>query len=181
MANDAALAKDPAAADAASLASARAAIKGLGETLKTQLVAAIEAGGPVAAVDVCHTIAPQIAKDQSRAHGVSIARTALRVRNTANAPDAFERRVLEDFVRQIEAGADPTKLEYAETVRDNGENVFRYMKAIPTAAEPCLTCHGSNLEPVLKAEILRLYPNDQATGFAPGSLRGAFTVKQKLE
>ena len=55
------------------------------------------------------------------------------------------------------------------------------MKAIPTAAEPCLTCHGSSLQPELKAEILRLYPNDQATGFKPGELRGAFTVTQKLK
>ena len=179
--SDDARAQDPGAADAASLATARAAIKGLGETLKTQLVAAIKSGGPVAAVGVCRTIAPQIAKDQSRAHGVSIARTALKVRNPANAPDAFERRVLEAFARQIEAGADAAKLEHAETVTDGGERMFRYMKAIPTAAEPCLTCHGSNLEPAISTEIFRLYPDDQATGFAAGSLRGAFTVKQKLK
>lgn len=181
MASDDARAQDPIAADAASLATARAAVKGLGETLKTQLVAAIKAGGPVAAVNVCRTIAPQIAEEQSQTHGANVGRTALKVRNPANAPDAFERRVLEDFVRQIDAGADPAKLEYAETVTDGGEKVFRYMKAIPTAAEPCLTCHGSNLEPALRTEILRLYPDDQATGFAAESLRGSFTVKQKLE
>lgn len=181
MPGDDANAQNPAAADAASLTTARAAVKGLGETLKTQLVAAIKAGGPVSAVSVCRTIAPEIAEDQSRAHGVSVGRTALKVRNPANAPDAFERRVLEDFVRKIDAGADPAKLEYTETVVAGGEKVFRYMKAIPTTAEPCLTCHGPNLEPALRAEILRLYPNDQATGFAAGSLRGAFTVTQKLK
>jgi hypothetical protein len=37
------------------------------------------------------------------------------------------------------------------------------------------------LQPELKAEILRLYPNDQATGFRAGDLRGAFTVTQTLE
>ena len=180
-ASEDARAQDPAAADAASLATARVAVKGLGETLKTQLVAAIKAGGPITAVSVCRTIAPQIAEDQSQAHGVSVGRTALKVRNPANAPDAFERRVLEDFVRKIDAGADPAKLEYAETVVAGGEKMVRYMKAIPTAAEPCLTCHGPNLEPALRAEILRLYPNDQATGFAAGDLRGAFTVTQRLK
>ncbi len=44
--------------------------------------------------------------------------------------------------------------------------------------EPGLTCHGSSLQPELKAEILCLYPNDQATGFKPGELRGAFTVTE---
>lgn len=174
-------AQEHAAPDQARLATARSAVQGLGETLKAQLMAAITAGGPVAAVGVCRTIAPQIADDQSRAHGVSVGRTALKVRNPANVPDAFERRVLEDFVRQIDAGADPAKLDYAETVTEDGQSVFRYMKAIPMAAQPCQTCHGSNLEPALRAEILRLYPDDQATGFAPGQLRGAFTVKQKLK
>jgi len=54
---------------------------------------------------------------------------------------------------------------------------FRCTKAIPTAAEPCLTCHGSGLDPALKPEIERLlYPDDQATSFKAGELRGAFTV-----
>jgi hypothetical protein len=169
------------ASNATSLATARAAVKGLGETLKEQLVAAIKAGGAVAAVGVCRTIAPAIAEDTSRTYGVKVGRTSLKARNPANAPDEFERRVLEEFVRKIDAGADPASLEHAETVAQGDERVFRYMKAIPTAAEPCLTCHGSSLQPELKAEILRLYPNDQATGFKLGELRGAFTVTQKLK
>lgn len=173
--------EEPADPNAASLATARAAIRGLGENLKSQLVAAIKTGGPVSAVGVCQVIAPAIAEDQSKAHGVSVRRTALKVRNPSNAPDDFERRVLEDFVREIKDGADPAKLEHSEVVTQNGAQVFRYMKAIPTAAEPCLTCHGSNLDPSLKAEIERLYPEDQATGFAAGELRGAFTVTQKLK
>jgi hypothetical protein len=174
-------ADDPPTTDAARLASAHAAVKGLGETLKAQLVAAIKAGGPIAAVGVCRTIAPAIAEEKSRAHGLKVGRTALKVRNRDNAPDAFERRVLEEFVRQIDSGADPAGLEHAETVTEGGETLFRYMKAIPTAAEPCLACHGSNLEPELRAEILRLYPEDQATGFRAGDLRGAFTVTQKVK
>ena len=163
----------------AGLAAARAAVKDLGETLKAQLVAAIKAGGPRAAVGVCRTIAPAIAEKASQTHGLTVGRTALKVRNPANAPDAFERRVLEDFVQRIAAGADPATLEHAETVVENGETVLRYMKAIPTAAEPCLACHGSVIEPELKAEILQLYPDDQATGFKAGELRGAFTVTRK--
>jgi hypothetical protein len=174
-------AEDAPAKDDARLAAARAAVKGLGEALKEQLVAAIKSGGPLSAIGVCRTIAPAISEEQSRKHSLQIRRTALRVRNPANAPDAFERRLLEEFVRKIESGADPADLEHAEIVTEGGKSQFRYMKAIPAAAEPCLACHGSNLQPELKAEILRLYPNDQATGFRAGDLRGAFTVTQTLE
>lgn len=163
--------------DPAQVAQARAAVKSLGESLKAQLMEAIKAGGPGTAISVCRTIAPELAAQVSQASGLTVGRTALRVRNPANAPDEWERAVLMAFARQIAAGADPQTLEHAETVTDaSGAATFRYMKAIPMGAEPCLTCHGAP-EPALKAEIARLYPQDQATGFRPGELRGAFTVE----
>jgi hypothetical protein len=167
------------APDEEQLAKARAAVKGLSENLKSALMTEIKAGGPVSAIAVCKTISPALAEQSSQEHGFEIGRTALRVRNPANAPDQWERKVLENFAAKITAGADPATLEHMETVSDGDETVFRYMKAIPTAAEPCLTCHGSNLDPALKAEIGRLYPDDRATGFKAGELRGAFTVTKK--
>lgn len=160
----------------APVAAARAASKDLGETLKGQLMAAMKSGGPVAALSVCNSAAPQIASGISKTLGLDVGRTALRVRNPSNAPDAFERRVLEEFVTQLASGADPETLEHSETVTENGVATFRYMKAIPMAAEPCAACHGTDLKPEVKAEIDKLYPADQATGFKPGELRGAFTV-----
>jgi hypothetical protein len=162
--------------DPAQVAQARAAVKELGENLKRQLMAAIASGGPASAIGVCKTIAPALAEKVGSVRGLKVGRTALRVRNPANAPDGWERGVLAEFAAQIKAGADPAKLERAETVTDAaGVATFRYMKAIPMAAVPCLTCHGAP-EPSLKAEITRLYPQDEATGFRPGELRGAFTV-----
>jgi hypothetical protein len=38
----------------------------------------------------------------------------------------------------------------------------------------CLTCHGDKIEPELEKEIRKIYPQDQATGFAQGALRGFF-------
>lgn len=165
----------------ADIAAARAATKDLGEKLKAELVAALKAGGPGTALGVCRTVAPAIAEDASKAHGLEVGRTALKVRNPDNAPDAFERRVMEGFVREIAAGADPETLEHAEVVSDGGAGEFRYMKAIPTAAEPCLACHGANVDPELTAQILDLYPDDAATGFEAGELRGAFTVRRTLQ
>lgn len=176
----AAKADQPAAADA-QISAARAASKELGEALKAQLVAALKSGGPVAALSVCNTAAPSIAANISQQRAMTVGRTALKVRNTANAPDAFETRVLEDFAQKIAAGADPATLEYSETVMENGTSAFRYMKAIPMAAEPCAACHGTDVKPDVKAAVDQLYPRDQATGFKPGELRGAFTIKQAVK
>lgn len=158
------------------VAAARAAIKDMGEALKTALVAQIKSGGAASAIPVCQTIAPALAAEASSKHKLTVRRTALKVRNQSNKPDAFETRVLKEFVEKLAAGADPATLEHAETVTDNGKSMFRYLKAIPTAAEPCLACHGSDLKEDVKAELAKLYPEDQATGFKAGDLRGAFSV-----
>lgn len=177
----AARSEQPAPTPGTHVSAARAASKELGEALKSQLVAALKSGGAISALSVCNTVAPSIAADISQQRSMQVGRTALKVRNTANAPDAFETRVLEDFAKKIAAGADAAILEYSETVMENGGSTFRYMKAIPMAAEPCAACHGTDVKPDVKAAVEQLYPQDQATGFKPGDLRGAFTIKQVLK
>jgi hypothetical protein len=147
----------------------------LGSELKGELGKAIEAGGPVAAIGVCSTRAPEIAARLSRESGASVGRTALRVRNPANAPDDLQRTLLEQFAGEMTSGGFQPPLEAAFEIRRGEQVERRYMRAIPT--EPlCLTCHGKTLAPDLAAAIARAYPADQATGFEQGQLRGAFTV-----
>jgi hypothetical protein len=51
----------------------------------------------------------------------------------------------------------------------------RYMQAI--VLQPmCAMCHGDSLAPEVRATIQENYPDDQATGFAVGELRGAFLI-----
>ncbi len=52
---------------------------------------------------------------------------------------------------------------------------FRYMKAIPMQGQ-CAACHGGRVNPELYQTIHALYPQDQATGFHVGDMRGAFTI-----
>jgi hypothetical protein len=40
----------------------------------------------------------------------------------------------------------------------------------------CLGCHGKNIAPEVQAKLDELYPEDQATGFSEGDLRGAFVI-----
>ena len=90
-------------------------------------------------------------------------------------PDAWELAQLQRFEERKAAGENPTAIETGEYVELNGKRVFRYMKAIPTGPI-CLNCHGGALTPDVSAKLKELYPDDKATGFKIGDLRGAFTV-----
>jgi hypothetical protein len=169
---------EPTVADRA--AQSRKAVQNFADRLKGELVAAMKAGGPEAAIGVCFLTAPAIAKDVSQATGWSVGRTALKVRNPMNAPDAWERAVLEDFVIRAKKGSDLKALEHYEVTTHEDKRVFRYMKAIPTG-KVCLTCHGSNLNAGLYEKIKEYYQDDQATGFKLGELRGAFTIIQPIK
>lgn len=158
----------------------RAVIKAFAGGLKGELKGALKEGGPSQAIEVCNIKAPGIAQDLSQKHGWQIGRTSLKPRNEANVPDAWERGVLEKFEQRKAAGEDPKKMEHYEVALMNGKQVFRYMKAIPTAEKPCLTCHGSNINPEVAAIIDKLYPNDQARGYKAGDIRGAFTIIQPM-
>ncbi len=158
----------------------RAAIKGFASTLGGELKGALKRGGPLAAIKVCNINAMGIAKRHSEKNGWLIGRTSLKPRNSANAPDAWERSVLEEFEARKAAGENPMKMEHYEVVTQNGKQLFRYMKAIPTAKKPCLACHGTMIDPKIAEALDKLYPQDQARGYKAGDIRGAFTITQPM-
>ncbi|MFC1657484.1 DUF3365 domain-containing protein [Candidatus Moduliflexota bacterium] len=164
----------------ARVAESRKALKEFAGELKGELLAALKKGGPVNAVTVCSQKAPTIAARISKNKGWKVGRTSLKVRNPRNVPDGWERKILEAFEERRRQGEDIGKLEHFEVVTEGEKSVFRYMKAIP-AGELCLTCHGNEIAPDLAAKLGELYPEDQATGFSFGEIRGAFTIKQPVE
>jgi len=158
---------------------ARAAARMLGGKLKARLLGAMQEGGPKAAVAVCAEEAPDIARRVSAATGVTVARTALRVRNPQNAPDPWERTQLETFLAQHRAGADPATLEASAITTGPGGTAFRWAKPILMDA-PCTVCHGKAVDNDLYADIKAIYPDDMAIGFGPGEIRGIFTVRKPI-
>lgn len=157
------------------LTRSRAMSTELGTQLKAELTKALAQSGPTGAIDVCRTRAPEIAARLSHDSGAKVSRTALRVRNPSNAPDDLQRAVLEQFAADLASGHLQPPLEAAVEINRGGSIERRYMRAIPTDAL-CLTCHGTELAPDVKAAIAKAYPEDQATGFTTGQLRGAFSV-----
>jgi hypothetical protein len=158
----------------------RDAIKALGSELKATLQSSLKSEGPIKAMSVCNVKAPQLAQKVSTEKGMEVGRTSLKTRNPLNAPDPWELSVLEQFEHRKAEGEALKSIEYSEIVQHNGNRVFRYMKAIPTD-DVCLTCHGKHIPESLSAQLQKLYPDDQATGFSKGDIRGAFTAIKILE
>lgn len=158
--------------------------KTFGGQLKSVLQGAMHSGGPVQALNVCKANAPQIASTIASTIGMDkgwkVGRTSLKVRNPSNAPDAWETVVLQQWSQQLAAGTPLAELKAATVMEMNGKPTFRYMQAIPTG-ELCLTCHGSQLASPVQEALAELYPQDQATGFKQGDLRGAFTLQKVAE
>lgn len=135
------------------------------------LTAAMAAEGPEGAIGVCSRIAPALAAQLSEESGAIVRRTALRTRNPAALADATERHVMESWT---DAPLDENGRPKQWSAMEGG--TFRYMRAIPTMPM-CLACHGETIAPEVRAAIRAHYPADEATGFRPGQLRGAFSIR----
>lgn len=144
--------------------------------LKKELMSAMQSGGPLKAVEVCHSRAPEIAEEIGKQTGWEIGRTSLKTRNENNMPSDAERDVLEEFEQRKNNGEAISTLEWWQ----ENEEAIAYMKAIPMKGM-CASCHGSNVSPSLKQHINEFYLYDMATGFKVGDIRGAFTLKKYLE
>ena len=166
------------ASDDAILAEARKVATTLPPKLIVALQDEIKKSGAEAAIPVCKDMAPKMAGEISQQTGWKIKRVSLKARNDARAiPDAWETAALEDFDKRAAAGEAPMKLEKGEKVGDE----YRYVKALPVQAL-CLNCHGptETLNPGIKAALGQHYPNDRATGYSEGQIRGVISVRKKL-
>lgn len=166
------------AGDDAMLGEARKVATMLPPKLLAALQEEIGKSGPEGAILVCKDMAPKMAGEISRETGWKIKRVSLKPRNEARAiPDAWEKAALEDFDKRAAAGEPPAQLEKGEKVG----NEYRYVKALPV--QPlCLSCHGptDQLSPAVKAALGEHYPNDRATGYSVGQIRGAISVRKPL-
>ncbi|MEM7303927.1 MAG: DUF3365 domain-containing protein [Pseudomonadota bacterium] len=154
-------------------------IKRLATSLKTELSAAMQSGGPSKAIEVCNIEAPVITSELNSNSNMQIKRTSLKIRNPDNAPDEWEIMVLNQFEDQLDSGIPVKQLNFTEVSEQEGIKTFRMMRAIPVGGV-CLACHGpaDTLPKEVKQALKEKYPNDQATGYSAGQLRGAFSVTE---
>ncbi|HZF71625.1 DUF3365 domain-containing protein [Sulfuricurvum sp.] len=146
-----------------------ALVQKLGGELKTQM----QSGGPLAALHFCSQNALSLTDQIAKESGTSVKRVSLQNRNPVNAATPEEKAVLsqwQEILKKSEA-LPPYKL----TKLSNGHTV--YYKPIVINNEACLKCHGdiAGDSPLAKA-IKETYPEDHATGYKMGDLRGMVVV-----
>jgi cytochrome c553 len=137
----------------------------MGQRLMGRVMEAAETSGFDGAIEVCKTEAGPIAKTVASEFDVAIGRTSLKLRNPDNtAPDW--------------AGAHVDSELESRALVQGPDGELGVLLPIHLAA-PCLNCHGetAQLADGVAESLARLYPDDEATGFAKGDLRGWFWVE----
>lgn len=159
-----AVATSQAAPPKAQVERARKAVGPFKKELKETLMAAMKES-PVKAIDVCAKEAPRMAADASKG-GVTVGRSAFKLRNPGNAPKPWVQAAMEDLAKAT-PGSDASK-----AVRLPGGRTG-YAEAIWVQA-PCLVCHGAALAPAVDEALEARYPDDVARGYTEGDFRGVF-------
>ena len=124
---------------------ASAAQQALFGSLFAELSTAMGKGGPPAAIDVCATRAPAIAKEVATERDVRIGRTSFKLRNPKNAPPVWADLALD------ERPEEPTYF---------ADRSGRLGALLPIRlAASCLQCHGSNddIAPATRTAIANRY------------------------
>ncbi len=163
----------------AALQQARQMAGELAEKLRGLLSKELQEGGYAGAVKVCSEVGQEIPREFTARMGHYIRRVSLGYRNPKDVPDNYEQQKLEEFDRlnrEKKLGAD-----YSEVVKEEEREYLRYMKPL-VAAPMCITCHGQkeNIPPEVRAVLTEKYPDDRATGYHAGDVRGAISVKIAL-
>lgn len=137
---------------------------------KQDLQMALKSGlaeGPATAIEVCRVKAPGIA-DALSVDGVKMGRSSHKLRNPDNAAPDWASPIMQAYLDKA-SSREPRIVELA------GD---RWGYVEPIMVQPlCLTCHGSQPAPDVAERIAELYPDDKATGFQTGDLRGVFWLE----
>ena len=143
-----------------------------GQELKTELMSALNEGGPVNAISVCQVRAPELAAANSGEFW-TIRRVSDRNRNPNNTASELELTFLARFADTI--GTVPEYL-VAWSDTDSGK-VYQHYRPI-TVAPLCLKCHGTpeDIDDTVEAALAERYPEDRAIGYKAADLRGMFVV-----
>jgi len=137
-------------------------IKKFGKELKKELKKGLKESA-AEAIKICHMKAPEITLENSD-EKIKIGRVSLKNRNPDNIPKEWMLSYIDDFYR--------SKDKTGYTVVDLGDKKGLIK---PIVTQPlCLKCHGTDLSKEVKKELSSKYPNDKATGYKTGDIRGFF-------
>lgn len=135
------------------------------QALLDELTYSISNNGVAKSIEVCKVKAKELAKTVSKECSLKIGRTSFSLRNDQNTPPAWAVSFVKDRVEN-------------EVNIDLGEGSLGVLLPI-RLKDACIKCHGQSdaIDANVNVAILTHYPNDMATGFAVGDLRGYFWIE----
>ena len=104
----------------------------------------------------------------------NLRRVSHKARNPKNKADAAELEILNAYRETMKAGKPPEP-----QLRRQADGTETFFAPIVLANPLCLKCHGapdSDIDADTLAALRKLYPQDEATGFRVGELRGMWRV-----
>ena len=153
-----------------SISRADLVVVSLQEALLRELTSALEQGGPVFAVQSCHIDVAGAIRRVERRPGIAAGRTSHRLRRPANAPRAWAAPLV-----RANAGRPARDMDGFVVDLGTAVGVLR-----PIVERPmCASCHGpaDKIAPGVAAALKARYPDDRATGFVNGEIRGWYWIE----
>ena len=142
--------------------------------LSSNLQSALASGGVSNALPFCSLAASPLTASVATRHGVALRRITHKPRNPAARANEAERVVLDGFRSTLAPGQPPPPLA-TNLLPDQAA----FFAPIVLNNALCLKCHGEpgkDISAESLAIIQRYYPQDEATGFKLGDLRGAWRI-----
>ncbi len=123
-------------------------------------------------------VGSEVANDFSLMSGYKLKQTSLKIRNPSNAPDEWERKILESYELKEHQKANG----FGEIQETGDKKIYRYLKPL-FIEKPCLECHGAKekIRPEIRSFLEKRYPNDKAFEYKEGELRGGISIIIPLE
>jgi len=145
--------------------------------LSSNLQSAIQQGGLSNALPFCSLAASPLTAGMAEKHGVTLRRVTHKPRNPAGRASDVELTILKSFETALAAGNFTNPPPPLATNLIEGQATFFAPIVLNNAL--CLKCHGEpgmDISAENLAIIQQHYPQDEATGFKLGQLRGAWRI-----
>jgi hypothetical protein len=140
------------------------------DSLLWQLHNKLAQGGPALAFGSCHVDTTYLAYRIARAEGIAAGMTSGRLRDPTNKPKGWAADIVAAHTGRKAHDVKGFAVDLGDRI-----GVLRPMVQTKT----CASCHGTldELSPSVRRLIAERYPNDRATGFVEGEIRGWFWVE----
>lgn len=145
---------------------------GTKKVLGKNLMEAIQQKGTMEALTFCNHQAIPLTDSMALHYKATIKRVSDKNRNPNNKANAEELRYIAQFKKE------PANKKEIKPITLEKEDKIQFYYPIETNTM-CLQCHGKQIKPEVKRQILKLYPNDLAVGYNENEIRGIWSISIK--